>query len=98
MFNKLTIQERYYIFVSLCLVGMVWYQSYHTYRTDVIIQESLDKNNKQSKKYTEVIRRISLENVGLKHDLINSQAMHQAFANHCKMLENEINDLKNADK
>ena len=93
MLDKMTIQERYYIFVSLCLVGMVWYQSYHTYRTDVTIHEALTKNNQQAQRYSEVVRKISLENLGLKHDLIHSQAMYEASTNHCDMLEKEIKAL-----
>tara|TARA_R100000008_G_C3576103_1_gene165389 strand:- start:1516 stop:1872 length:357 start_codon:yes stop_codon:yes gene_type:complete len=93
MLNKMTIQERYYIFVSLCLVGMVWYQSYYTYRTDAIIDEAINKNNQQIQRYSEITREITLENIGLKHDLIHSQAMYQASTNHCEMLEKEIKAL-----
>ena len=98
MLNKMTIQERYYIFVSLCLMGMVWYQSYHTYRTDVTIHEALNQNNQQTQRYSEVVRKITLENLGLKHDLIHSQAMYQASTNHCQILEKEIFDLKHSKK
>ena len=93
MFNKMTIQERYYIFVSIWLVGVVGYQSYHSYRTDVIINEAINKNNQQIQRYSEVTRKITLENLGLKHDLIHSQAMYQASTNHCEMLEKEIKTL-----
>ena len=93
MFNKLTFQERYYIFVSLCLVGMVWYQSYHSYRTDVTINEALNNHNKQTQRYSQIVRDITIENLGLKHDLIHSQAMYEASTNHCEMLEKEINAL-----
>lgn len=93
MFNKMTIQERYYIFVSLCLVGMVGYQSYHTYRTDVITNDALNKNNKQTQKYSEVVRQISLKNLGLQHDLLHAQVMHEASTNHCQMLQKEINAI-----
>ena len=90
----MTIQERYYIFVSLCL----------------------NKNNKQTQKYSEVVRQISLKNLGLQHDLLHAQVMHEASTNHCQMLQKEINaiseywekeyikvsdelfDLKNSDK
>ena len=64
MFNKLTFQERYYIFVSLCLVGMVWYQSYHSYRTDVTINEAISNNNKQTQRYSQLVRDITIENLG----------------------------------
>ena len=75
------------------LLGMSGYQAYHSYQTDVIIKESIDKNNKQIQRYSEITRQITLENLGLKHDLIHSQAMYQASTNHCDMLEKEIKAL-----
>ena len=75
------------------LLGMSGYQAYHSYRTDVIINEALNNNNKQTQRYSEVVREITLENLGLKHDLIHSQAMYQASTNHCEMLEKEIKAL-----
>ena len=45
MFSKLTLQERYYIFVSICLVWMMGHQSYYTYRADELIHEALEEGN-----------------------------------------------------
>ena len=91
--KTLSLQYRYYLCVCTMLLGMSVYQAYHSYRTDVTINEALNKNNEQTQRYSEVVRKISLDNLGLKHDLIHSQAMYQASTNHCEMLEKEINAL-----
>ena len=45
------------------LLGMSVYQAYHSHRTDVTINQALNNNNKQTQRYSEVIRKISLENL-----------------------------------
>ncbi len=90
MFSKLTIQERYYIFVSICLIWMVSYQCYHNYQTDVLIHESIEQGNKRVLRYYEINNKLRLENEGLKHDLIHEQAMYTASKGHVESLEEQI--------
>lgn len=88
---KRTLQERYYIFASICLIWIVGYQSYYNYQTDKIIQESLEEGNKRVNRYIEADNELRGENLGLKHDLMHEQATHHALKNHVKMLEGQIN-------
>jgi len=95
MFTKLTLHERYYIFVCICLVWMVGYQSYHTYRADALIYEALEEGNEYVKGYNEANDKLRQENVGLKHNLIHEQAMYQASKGHVKTLEEQLNIMSN---
>ena len=93
--KKLSLQERYYIFVSICLIWMVGYQSYYNYRTDALICEALEEGNKRVNRYTVINNELREENAGLKHNLIHEQAMHHASKDHVKMLEEQINVIAN---
>jgi|TARA_R110000751_G_scaffold42375_5_gene98497 elongation factor P hydroxylase len=95
MFSKLTLQERYYIFVSICLVWMMGHQSYYTYRADELIHEALEEGNNLVNRYNRVNDELQQENTGLKHNLIHEQVMHQASKGHRKMLEGQINAISN---
>ena len=95
MFNKLTLRQRYYIFASICLVWMVGYQSYHTYRADALIYEALEEGNKRVKGYNEANDKLRQENGGLGHNLMHEQAVHQASKSHVKILEKQLNVMNN---
>ena len=65
--------------MSVCLLGMTWYQAYYNYSTNRLIDESIKNNNKQISRYMEINNQLRLENNGLKHDLLHSQAMYHAL-------------------
>lgn len=87
---KLTLQERYYIFLSICLVWIIGYQSYHNYQNDKLIHESIEEGNKRVNRYIVINNELREENLGLKHNLTYEQATHHASKNHVKMLEGQI--------
>ena len=93
--KNLSLQERYYIFVSICLVWIVGYQFYHNYHTDKLIYNSLEDGNKRVNRYMEINNELREENSGLKHNLIHEQAMNHASKNHIEMLEEQINVIGN---
>ena len=95
MFSKLTLHERYYIFVCICLVWMMIYQCYYTYRADTFIHEALEEGNEYVKGNNEANDKLRQENVGLKHNLIHEQAMYQASKGHVKTLEEQLNIMSN---
>lgn len=87
---KRTLQERYYIFASICLVWVVGHQSYHNYQNDKLIHESIEEGNKRVKRCRGINNELREENLGLKHGLMHEQATHHASKNHVKMLEGQI--------
>lgn len=86
-----SLQYRYYMFICISFILISVYQSYHSYRIDVTIEEALNESNKHTQRYSEFMRELTLRNLELKHDLLHSQAMYDASTNHCKMLEEQIN-------
>ena len=95
MFSKLSLHERYYIFVSICLIWMLGHQSYYNYRVDALIHESLEEGNKLVKARRAIDDKLRQENEGLEHDLMYEQVSHRASKIHIKMLKDEINILGN---
>ena len=62
MFTKLTLHERYYIFVCICLVWMVGYQSYKGH-----VKTLEEQLNIMSNYYRDEISKVSDELFDLKH-------------------------------
>jgi hypothetical protein len=90
MFNKLTFKERYYIFIALCLVWMVGYQSYCIYRTDTLVYEALEEGNKRVTRYVEIIQESRREKEGLSHDLLHEQVTNKALKVQIATFEEQI--------
>ena len=93
MFNKLTSKDRYYIFVSICLLWMVGYQAYCTYRADTLIYEALEEGNKRVNRYVEILQESRLEKEGLSHDLLHEQVTHEALKAQAETFEEQINTI-----
>ena len=80
-------------FLTVALVSV--YQFYYNYQINRITDEALISHNDTIKGYVSFNNRLIVENSGLKHDLIHSQAMHKSYENQCHILEEQIDVISN---
>ncbi len=82
--NKLTIQERFYIFLALFCVGMMFMNYYFHSKIDKDIQQKLEEINNNSKRNF-TVNRIS-KNMAVEH----WKSMYNAQKSYNAMIEDQV--------
>ena len=88
--NKYTIQERFFLFAAITMMGAYFYQFYFFYQHDKQVDEVLQKNNEVTSSYVQHNRELQLENVLLKQAIDHWKAMYEGSRTSNYQLEQQI--------
>ena len=67
---KYTLQQRFYMFLAICIMFLCGYQGYQTRQADIQINKTLSDNNKVTSQYTQMYLEAGAENASLKKQII----------------------------
>lgn len=89
--TKYTIQERFFLFAAITMMGAYCYQFYFLYQHDNEINRVLESHNKRTAKYVELNVQLQEKNILLGQAVDHWKAMYYGSQTSVTQLEQQIN-------
>lgn len=89
------IENRFFIFIAISIIGINGYQCYFNYKTDKHINQALSQHNSSTSRYVEIINEEMREKELLQGAVEHWRSMYRASKSSNCQLEEQIDVISN---